>query len=285
MGGFDSLDELKDTLRERIAREKALQHVQAKERGVRRALAERLEGDIPEVMVGTRAESMMRDFVTGLETRGMTMEQYLELSGVDATRSSRRTSPARPSRASSEDLALEALFRTLDLGSHRRGHRRRARAHGRGHGSGQGRGPQAVGGDGPHAGHPRAGPAQEGRELAARQREFEIAEPQTAESGEAEGTKTETAKKGRSKAASKKKAADKPAAEEPAAETDRLPPSRKRARSSVSENPITQGANALIPIVIEQTSRGERSFDIYSRLLNERIIFLGTRSTTTSPTS
>ena len=34
-------------------------------------------------------------------------------------------------------------------------------------------------------------------------------------------------------------------------------------------------ANALIPIVIEQTSRGERSFDIYSRLLNERIIFLG----------
>jgi len=33
----------------------------------------------------------------------------------------------------------------------------------------------------------------------------------------------------------------------------------------------------LIPMVIEQTSRGERSFDIYSRLLNERIIFLGTQ--------
>ena len=32
----------------------------------------------------------------------------------------------------------------------------------------------------------------------------------------------------------------------------------------------------LIPMVIEQTSRGERSFDIYSCLLNERIIFLGT---------
>lgn len=31
----------------------------------------------------------------------------------------------------------------------------------------------------------------------------------------------------------------------------------------------------LIPIVIEQTSKGERSFDIYSRLLKERIIFLG----------
>ncbi|MFN8576228.1 MAG: ATP-dependent Clp endopeptidase proteolytic subunit ClpP [Candidatus Sericytochromatia bacterium] len=32
----------------------------------------------------------------------------------------------------------------------------------------------------------------------------------------------------------------------------------------------------IIPSVIEQTSRGERSFDIYSRLLKERIIFLGT---------
>ena len=32
--------------------------------------------------------------------------------------------------------------------------------------------------------------------------------------------------------------------------------------------------NALIPIVVEQTNRGERSYDIYSRLLKERIIFL-----------
>ena len=31
---------------------------------------------------------------------------------------------------------------------------------------------------------------------------------------------------------------------------------------------------ALVPVVIEQTSRGERSYDIYSRLLNDRIIFL-----------
>jgi ATP-dependent Clp protease protease subunit len=32
---------------------------------------------------------------------------------------------------------------------------------------------------------------------------------------------------------------------------------------------------ALVPIVVEQTSRGERSFDIFSRLLSERIVFLG----------
>lgn len=32
---------------------------------------------------------------------------------------------------------------------------------------------------------------------------------------------------------------------------------------------------ALVPYVVEQTNRGERSYDIYSRLLKERIIFLG----------
>ena len=37
--------------------------------------------------------------------------------------------------------------------------------------------------------------------------------------------------------------------------------------------PLTIGS--LVPIVVEQTSRGERSFDIYSRLLNERIVFIG----------
>ena len=34
--------------------------------------------------------------------------------------------------------------------------------------------------------------------------------------------------------------------------------------------------NSLVPMVVEQTGNGERAFDIYSRLLKERIIFLGT---------
>ncbi len=39
-------------------------------------------------------------------------------------------------------------------------------------------------------------------------------------------------------------------------------------------NEIMETANTLVPMVVEQTSRGERSYDIYSRLLKERIIFL-----------
>ncbi len=33
---------------------------------------------------------------------------------------------------------------------------------------------------------------------------------------------------------------------------------------------------ALVPMVVEQTNRGERAYDIYSRLLKDRIVFLGT---------
>jgi len=36
-----------------------------------------------------------------------------------------------------------------------------------------------------------------------------------------------------------------------------------------------EGDNMLVPIVVEQTGRGERSYDIYSRLLKDRIVFLG----------
>ena len=38
-----------------------------------------------------------------------------------------------------------------------------------------------------------------------------------------------------------------------------------------TRDPLT---GALVPVVVEQTSRGERSFDIFSRLLRERIVFV-----------
>src|SRR3954447_24821390 len=56
-------------------------------------------------------------------------------------------------------------------------------------------------------------------------------------------------------------------------------PARVRSgRPGTSEHLYTLAdlMSPLVPMVVEQTSRGERAFDIYSRLLNERIIFLGT---------
>ncbi len=214
VGGFESLDELKDTLRERLAREKAVSHVQAKERGVRRALAERLEGDIPEVMVGTRAESMMRDFVQGIEARGITLEQYMQLSGQsDEQIAADVTGQAEQSVR--EDLALEALFRTLDL--------------------------SVTDEDIDEELELMATATQQDKDEARKQWEdmglmpvireqvqqkkavnwlldnaaFEIVDAEAATAGDAEGTETKDTKKGRAKAGSKKKtAADEPASAE-----------------------------------------------------------------------
>jgi len=44
--------------------------------------------------------------------------------------------------------------------------------------------------------------------------------------------------------------------------------------NTIFENSMSSIDNALVPMVVEQTSRGERSYDIYSRLLKERVIFL-----------
>ena len=46
---------------------------------------------------------------------------------------------------------------------------------------------------------------------------------------------------------------------------------------------IAKFDSALVPYVIEQTPRGERSYDIYSRLLNDRIIFFCLLYTSPSP--
>ena len=39
---------------------------------------------------------------------------------------------------------------------------------------------------------------------------------------------------------------------------------------------MTRTQSMMVPMVVEQTANGERAYDIYSRLLKERIIFLGT---------
>jgi ATP-dependent Clp protease protease subunit len=48
----------------------------------------------------------------------------------------------------------------------------------------------------------------------------------------------------------------------------------KDARQAEMKDPIDTYMNTLVPMVVEQTSRGERAYDIYSRMLKERIIFL-----------
>ncbi|MBW4657496.1 MAG: ATP-dependent Clp endopeptidase proteolytic subunit ClpP [Drouetiella hepatica Uher 2000/2452] len=53
-------------------------------------------------------------------------------------------------------------------------------------------------------------------------------------------------------------------------------PSERSLSDRVLAQSTSRGAEAVVPMVVEQSGRGDRAFDIYSRLLRERIVFLGT---------
>src|SRR5919106_1184593 len=52
------------------------------------------------------------------------------------------------------------------------------------------------------------------------------------------------------------------------------PPLPEMRRSESGSSQMSQPSSQLVPMVVEQTSRGERAYDIYSRMLKERIVFL-----------
>lgn len=111
VGGFDTLDELKDNVRKQITEQKALAYQRLKERAMREAIAARLEGDVPEPMVRSMKDRMMRDFMNGLRERNMEFGDYLAATGLEPEKVEEDIT-TQAEEAVREDLALEALFRT-----------------------------------------------------------------------------------------------------------------------------------------------------------------------------
>lgn len=114
VGGFDSFSEMRKDLGLRITKQKEVSIAQMKERRAREAVAERLEGDVPEAMVVQRQSSMMRDFMTMLESRDLMITDYLAQAGIDMD-TLESDLKEQATQSVREDLALEALFRALEL--------------------------------------------------------------------------------------------------------------------------------------------------------------------------
>ena len=113
-GGFDSIDELREDIRKRLNDQRAMTYGQALEREARSVLAERLVGDVPEQMVEAANDSMTRDFFNSLESRGVSLRDYVAATNVDPEKiqSDIREQAERSTR---EELALEALFRAKGM--------------------------------------------------------------------------------------------------------------------------------------------------------------------------
>jgi len=112
--GFDTLEEMHADMRSRINVQKLVTHDREKERALKAELAERLEGDVPEAMVRQRTGNMLRDFQAMLEQREMTMESYLQATGV-TPETIEADIAGQAAQSAKEDLALEALFRAKGM--------------------------------------------------------------------------------------------------------------------------------------------------------------------------
>jgi trigger factor len=86
----------------------------AREEGVRKAVAERLEGEAPEAMIEQRKEQLGRDFEHGLESRNLSFEGYLAATGT-TVEDIQAQIDAEALESVRTELALEALFRELGL--------------------------------------------------------------------------------------------------------------------------------------------------------------------------
>lgn len=112
VGGYDTLEQMRTQLRAGMERAKQASHVRAVEAAVRAALAERLEGAIPETMIESTKGQMTRDFINSLESRDMSFPDYLQATGV--TPEQLEADIGRQAEVSiREELALEALFRHM----------------------------------------------------------------------------------------------------------------------------------------------------------------------------
>lgn len=109
VGGFDTLEELREDMRKKMDESKAVGFSRRVEMLTRELIASRLEGEVPEELVKQRTASMTRDFFENLEQRNITLEAYVQATGVEVSQIQADLTEQAKLRVS-EELALEALF-------------------------------------------------------------------------------------------------------------------------------------------------------------------------------
>ncbi len=111
---FDTVDEYKDDIRKRLLEGKEREAKKAKENAVIDAIIENATMDVPDVMVDTQMRQMMEEFVRGVQAQGVTLEQYMQLTGMTQERMIEEMKPSARKRIESR-LVLEAVAKAEDI--------------------------------------------------------------------------------------------------------------------------------------------------------------------------
>jgi len=254
--GFDSLDELREDLRDRL-REREEERIGAEFReAVLDAAANEAKIDLPDSLVHARAHELYHQMIHSLSHQGISEEAYLRIAGKDHDQLVDEAKPDAE-RALRREAVLAAVVEAEGIETD------------------DSELEEALA---PAAERESTTPAkllerlrQAGRD-GALQRDVAARRALDLMAEEAKPISVEQAK-ARDKLWTPERepesdhSLDSPAGGRLACPGGGIPP--RDAKEALFMSP-------LVPMVVEQTSRGERAFDIYSRLLNERIIFLGT---------
>jgi trigger factor len=108
--GYDSVEDMRAELRKEIDQSKSFERSRALEDGVRAALAERLEDEVPAAMVESTKAAMFRDFNANLEANETNLQDYMQQTGTHLADIEEELEK-RAEASVAQELALEALAR------------------------------------------------------------------------------------------------------------------------------------------------------------------------------
>jgi len=114
MSGFENVEEMRAEIKKSIDDKKAGSYDNVLRQRLASALGEQLKGDIPEVLIEARANTLKRELAQMLQQNDMTLEQYIAATGT-APEEFEKDVITQAEMALSEELALEALARAEKL--------------------------------------------------------------------------------------------------------------------------------------------------------------------------
>ena len=112
--GFESVEDLRARIAESVTSQKADMMPRLKENACLYALAERVEGDVPEAMLEDAEASLIQDFFQQLQSQGMTFDVYLAQQGITPDQF-KEDVKKQAEDMSKQDLALDAWARHFGM--------------------------------------------------------------------------------------------------------------------------------------------------------------------------
>ena len=111
---FDTLAEYKEDLKKQLVEKKEVEAKKTKEDEAIQKIIEKSKMDIPEAMIDTQCENMLEDFAQRIAQSGLSMEQYLQFSGLTVDKLKEQVRPEAVSRIQSR-LVLEQIAKEENI--------------------------------------------------------------------------------------------------------------------------------------------------------------------------